>query len=225
LIIFSHRGNIDGKIPRKENTAAYLAEAARLGFQVEFDINFNPGKTNLVLSHDEAELTSFNILDEFLTTVGDSNFHALNIKNPFTTPTILEKLKALNIRERFFLFDFELLIPDKRIAAFFMNAIQQQGFNVAYRLSERENYFDEYCENDNVKLLWMDEFSEPWIRKHHIEKLAQRGKQTIYVSPDLHGQQNLDRVKKRWEIMINAGVSGICTDFPIVLRKQLGLES
>lgn len=221
-MIFSHRGNLNGKTPLKENTALYLSNAVENGFNVEFDINFNFDKTQLVLSHDETEATPLNNVDDFLSTVNNPQFHALNVKNAFTVLEILTKLKEKNINKNFFLFDFELLINSKKVADYFMRAIGKQGFNVAHRLSEKENYFEEYLASEDVNILWMDEFEIPWIEKHHIKEFAQTNKQTIYVSPDLHGEANLNLLKKRWEQVISYGVSGICTDFPEELKKYIG---
>jgi len=222
LLIFSHRGNLNGKIPLKENTTIYLSEAIEHGFSVEFDINFNFEKTQLVLSHDGTDSDTLNDVDEFLSKVEDPQFHALNIKNPFTVLEILTRLKEKNVHENFFLFDFELLISDKKIAKYFMHVIGKQGFKVAYRLSEKEDYFEEYLVNKDVKILWMDEFEIPWIKEHHIKEFIQTNKQTIYVSPDLHGEDNFNLLKKRWEQIISYGVSGICTDFPEELKKHIG---
>jgi hypothetical protein len=38
MILISHRGNINGKIPEAENTPEYIDDAIRLGYDVEIDI-------------------------------------------------------------------------------------------------------------------------------------------------------------------------------------------
>lgn len=51
--IFSHRGNIDGPNPDRENSPEYIDEAIALGFFVEVDIRFIDDK--FWLGHDEAK--------------------------------------------------------------------------------------------------------------------------------------------------------------------------
>jgi hypothetical protein len=38
MILISHRGNIDGRIPERENEPSYIDEAISLGYDVEIDV-------------------------------------------------------------------------------------------------------------------------------------------------------------------------------------------
>lgn len=222
MLIFSHRGNQFGKNPKFENNVPYLLNAIKNNYNLEFDINFNLNKSDLVLSHDMELQNKLNNVDKFLAKVERPQFHALNIKNIYTIVGILNKLKEKNIKENFFLFDFELLIKDIQMARYLMQSICNDGFNIAYRLSEKENYFEEYLNNNDVKIIWLDEFEIQWVKKHHIRRLAEKNKQSIYVSPDLHGKLNINKIKKRWEQVVNYGITGICTDYPNELKKYFG---
>lgn len=51
--LISHRGNLMGKIPEKENTPNYIDAAISSGFDVEVDLWFNDGK--FFLGHDLPE--------------------------------------------------------------------------------------------------------------------------------------------------------------------------
>ena len=53
MILISHRGNLNGAIPERENTKEYIQEALDLGFHVEIDIWREDNK--LYLGHDRAE--------------------------------------------------------------------------------------------------------------------------------------------------------------------------
>jgi len=53
MILISHRGNIDGKIPELENKPSYIEDAIKLGFDVEIDIWMIEGI--LLLGHDEPQ--------------------------------------------------------------------------------------------------------------------------------------------------------------------------
>jgi len=50
MFLISHRGNINGKIPEKENSPAYINEAISSGFDVEIDVWYE--NNNLYLGHD-----------------------------------------------------------------------------------------------------------------------------------------------------------------------------
>ena len=54
MILISHRCNINGKLPNRENTISYIKEAIAKGFDVEIDICKWDGK-NFFLGHDEPQ--------------------------------------------------------------------------------------------------------------------------------------------------------------------------
>tara|TARA_Y100001938_G_scaffold36350_1_gene50125 strand:+ start:1023 stop:1463 length:441 start_codon:yes stop_codon:yes gene_type:complete len=53
MILISHRGNINGRIPELENTKDYIDKAISKGYDVEIDIWF--WKDNFWLGHDEPQ--------------------------------------------------------------------------------------------------------------------------------------------------------------------------
>ena len=52
MIFISHRGNLDGPNPERENKPEYIIEAVNLGFDVEVDVWFND--EGFFLGHDKA---------------------------------------------------------------------------------------------------------------------------------------------------------------------------
>ena len=52
-ILISHRGNLNGRIPERENTSEYIIEAIQAGFNVEIDVRMHKGI--LHLGHDKPE--------------------------------------------------------------------------------------------------------------------------------------------------------------------------
>lgn len=63
MIFISHRGNIDGQNPERENSPSYIDETIALGFGVEIDVWFKEGK--LSLGHDGPQYeTSIDWLEE-----------------------------------------------------------------------------------------------------------------------------------------------------------------
>ena len=53
MIFISHRGNLDGLNPDRENSPDYIDEAIKLGFDVEVDVRTKDGQ--LWLGHDEPQ--------------------------------------------------------------------------------------------------------------------------------------------------------------------------
>ena len=61
MFYISHRGNINGPCPEKENRPSYITEAINKGYDVEIDVWFV--NDNLYLGHDKPQ---YSIDDEFL---------------------------------------------------------------------------------------------------------------------------------------------------------------
>lgn len=53
--LISHRGNINGKIPDKENSLRYIESAINLGYEVEIDIWYLVDERKYYLGHDKPE--------------------------------------------------------------------------------------------------------------------------------------------------------------------------
>lgn len=53
MILISHRGNIDGRIPSRENHPSYIQDAIDFGYEVEIDAWMIEGA--LLLGHDEPQ--------------------------------------------------------------------------------------------------------------------------------------------------------------------------
>jgi len=53
MILISHRGNINGRIPSKENEPSYIRDAIYLGYDVEVDVWYN--NNTFWLGHDNPE--------------------------------------------------------------------------------------------------------------------------------------------------------------------------
>jgi hypothetical protein len=62
MILISHRGNLNGKIPNNENHPEYIDEALHAGFDVEIDMWWVDGR--IYLGHDEPQ---FEVDDKWLT--------------------------------------------------------------------------------------------------------------------------------------------------------------
>ncbi len=221
--IVAHRGCLDGPGGDGENRLSALRRVAVQGFDVEFDVRADRSDVSrLVLSHDPADWSGDRDASDFLARPGVGAFHALNVKELDSLPALCRVLSDAGTQGSFFLFDFELLTEDLPECRRRMRALQDDGFHVASRLSEREPFLEEYLTQPHVSLVWLDEFSGPWVGREHLAALADAGKRAYYVSPDLHGNHDADGLRRRWEQLASWGAAGICTDYPIRLARFLG---
>jgi hypothetical protein len=63
MILISHRGNISGPNPERENHPEYIFEALQAGYNVEIDVWFENGK--FMLGHDKPQYEfPFELLDK-----------------------------------------------------------------------------------------------------------------------------------------------------------------
>jgi glycerophosphoryl diester phosphodiesterase len=215
--ILAHRALLDGPDRELENTLPALASACAEGFDVEFDVNADD-EGRLVLTHDARAWSPEREPSEFLAAAAPGQLHALNVKSLETLDDLLAVLDAAGTRDRFFLFDFELLGAPRELLA----KVQRRGYRVAHRVSEREPYLEEYAADPSVRTIWLDELDERWVRRHHVRELRAAGKDVVYVSPDLHGERDPDALERRWRALADWGATGICTDYPRKLRDLLG---
>lgn len=59
MLLISHRGNISGKQPEKENTPEYINRALRMGYYCEVDVHGKDGA--LYLGHDQGDILTDDI--------------------------------------------------------------------------------------------------------------------------------------------------------------------
>ena len=91
MILISHRGNLNGPNPERENHPDYIWEALRAGFEVEIDIWFIDGKFRL--GHDEPQYDlPFELIENHLAKLW---VHCKNLE-------ALEQLSTLDSTGRFF---------------------------------------------------------------------------------------------------------------------------
>lgn len=221
LTVLAHRACLDGPNPELENTLEAMRAAVAIGFSVEFDVGISTDG-RLVLAHDPCPWAPARDPYPFLRNPGASACHALNVKSLHAVPAILDVLRTSGSASRFFLFDFELLTSDLAGCRFLMRSLQEQGFRVAYRLSDREPFLDWCLHSEAVREVWLDEFDLAWVTRDVVRSLYERGVQCYYVSPELHGRRDMDEIRRRWSDLADWGIGGICTDFPRLLTSFIG---
>jgi len=221
LAVIAHRGCVHGPDVHRENTLEAIRSATAEGFSVEFDVRISTDG-RLVLAHDAAAWSPARDPYPFLRNPGGPACHALNVKSLLAIPAILNALRSAGTAKSFFLFDFELLTNDRDGCRFLMRSLQDEGFRVAYRLSDREPYLDAYLGDCAIREVWLDEFEDWWVTRSVVRALKDRGVACYYVSPELHGVRNLHTLRARWCDLVDWGVDAICTDYPSELAKLVG---
>lgn len=219
--IIAHRALLQGPDDARANTLGALEDACANGFDVEFDVRLDPAGERLVLAHDAARWSAEHDASTFLA-AGGPGLHALNVKELDAVEPALDVLEAAGRERDFFLFDFELLVDEPQEALGLMRDVQRRGGLVAHRLSEREPFLPQHLADETVSLVWLDELDGPWVHREHVEILEGAGKRCLYVSPELHGERDEERLEHRWQQLVDWGASGICTDYPIRLRDLVG---
>lgn len=203
--IISHRGNIHGPDPLRDNEFTALRECAKRGWGVEIDVRWDDRLDGgFYLSHDKAGRNASNALEHNIFALSALGaLLAINIKEPGREALLSAEIGTVPC----FVFDMELAGADHAL------------FTVpkAVRISDREP--KPAFEAD---IVWLDEFG-PWVTSRDVAELKAAGKTIYAVSPELHhpglGVDWLRR--KRWEQFAAWGVDGICTDYPCELEGVL----
>jgi hypothetical protein len=77
MVLISHRGNINGKNPERENSPEYILEALQQGYNVEVDVHC-VGKYKWYFGHDKPQYeVDLHIFDEYMDKIW---FHCKNLK-------------------------------------------------------------------------------------------------------------------------------------------------
>lgn len=224
MIILAHRGNLRGPHTGRENSPESIGEAVAAGYGIETDIRFAPG-VGFYISHDAVPPTTAGALETHakIWRRNVSCLVALNIKETGNEAHLLEQLNALDVTNQVFLFDMELVEPQRgEMAAKFRSL--DADIAIAARISDRQETVSGALDIDSASAIWLDEFDGPWATCATIEEIVRAGRNVYAVSPDLHGMKP-DQCIKRWHDFASWGVTGICTDWPLVLTSELGLDN
>jgi glycerophosphoryl diester phosphodiesterase len=219
--ILAHRALLYGPDRTAENTLPAIAAAVGERFPIEFDITIDEQGERLVLSHEIVPWSAEREPSDLLAFPAPPSPHALNVKDLCALPAIVDLLERHEARERFFLFDFELVSEGDRATRYLMRSLQDRGFAIAHRVSEREPFARAYAADPSVSTIWLDEFERATLREADVRLLVEAGKRCLYVSPDLHRSESATALRERWLEVVSWGVHGICTDYPIALRSVL----
>lgn len=220
MIIFSHRGNLNGPRPLEENTEHSLACSLSRGWGIETDIRWaRDGR--FYISHDPSSVTEKNearLLSRSLSRWPTAQV-ALNVKECGHEVDLIHFLEREGLLSHVFLFDMELIedVPGGMARKF---RRLSSAIRLAARVSDRNEPLERALAIQEADVIWLDEFDSPWVQSEDVRRLKNAGKTIHAVSPDLHGF-SLEMSRQRWNEIISWGVDGICTDYPAALEEVL----
>ncbi|MGI5845044.1 MAG: hypothetical protein ACOX9B_12825 [Candidatus Xenobium sp.] len=222
--VLAHRGLLAGADSALENRFETLLQALGEGFGVETDVRYCSGRGHY-LSHDPAVWTPQNDAFRFLEACHrhPGQVVALNLKELDGLRPLLRILSDLDLWDRLFLFDMELIesLPGKTART--LRCLDPRS-RLAARVSERDEPVERAAGCPFTDCVWLDEFDGPWASQATFRELARVGKPVWAVSPDLHGR-SLQESRRRWGEFMAWGARGICTDHPLELARCLELEA
>ena len=196
--IFAHRAIYESK----ENTILGLDNNLRSGFNVEIDVRKN--NNGIYLSHESSDSGElFQSICEIIRKF--SKKVAIHMKEDFEINELIKLISENNIGEKCFVF----------------STIRNYHELSSIDFATYKNNSEILPEN---KVLWCDESDEKWYRKEVFHELKKNNQFAIVMSKELLNETNFDKIKKDWKRLIDLKVGGICTDFPIELKKFLKEE-
>ena len=224
MIVLAHRGNLRGPDPEHENSPECIAAAISQGFGIETDLRCAPDG-GLYISHDPIQPAPLQALavHAALWRCNPRATVALNIKEAGNEAQLIAELNALGVAGQVFLFDMELIEPVAGEMATRFRALDRH-IAIAARVSDRREPPAQALAIGAAETIWLDEFDGPWATRAAVADLIQAGKRVYGVSPDLHGATP-ELAAKRWQDFASWGVAGICTDWPLRLAAELGVET
>lgn len=222
MIVLAHRCNVAGPQRGSENSLPALNHALYLGFGIETDVRHAQG-FGFYISHDRIIPQEADRLEAHAAhwrSHPDARI-ALNIKELGNEQALVAALSLLGVEKQVFLFDMELIEADPGTTALVFKEVAPE-ISVAARVSDRGESADQALSIEVADTIWLDEFDGPWVTPDITERLLQAGKKVFAVAPDLHGYP-LDQSIARWHQFADWRLTGICTDWPLLLKKTLDL--
>ncbi len=198
MIILAHRGFWTK--PEEKNTIPAFEKAFSNGYGIETDVR--DYKENLVISHNVADASCplFTDMLEVYKRVGKDVPLALNVKADGIQPLLKKYLEEYKIRNYFM---FDMSVPEQVVYV-------KEGFNTFTRQSEFEispSMYDKACG------VWMDEFSEEWMKEDYFAGHLKENKLIGVISPEIHGNDE----KRIWDMIKPFTADNrlmLCTDIP-----------
>ena len=219
--IFAHRGNLKGPNRLLENSPSLVASALAQGFDLETDIRRDAGGT-LYISHDRQPRQQQILGAEHaaIWRLFPNQIVALNVKELGYEDELLRFIVNERLLNQVFLFDMELLEKQPGDTARLFNQTCP-ALKLAARISDRNEPIERALSIEAAEIIWLDEFDSTWATANDLMLLRAAGKTIYAISPDVHGA-SLPTARQRWSELINYGVHGIVTDWPIQLAQDVG---
>lgn len=195
--VFAHRAILCSD----ENSLNGIKNCVKEEVGIEIDLRGND--KSIYLNHDPLQVDdSFfeacNILRK------SRNKIAIHIKEIEILDTVQQIIEKFNLKEKCFLFSdsekFQRVLMEK------------SKIPVAQYINRKPKVI-------NSKILWCDEVKEKWYDKELFSYLQNENNIIYTMSRELIEKCNMIQVKNEWERLLKLKVDGICTNYPLELKK------
>jgi glycerophosphoryl diester phosphodiesterase len=220
MVILAHRAYRNGADPARENRLPAFVECLQQGWGAEIDVRRN-SCGGFYISHDVAPDGDRPDAGPFFQAIHQhaSAPIALNVKELGYEAQLIRVLDSHGVVDRVFLFDMELIEPERGVTASLFRTLHPT-IQIAARVSDRSEPIEAALANRVADVIWVDEFDRLWITEADVEGLKATGRTVYAISPEIHGFP-LAATIERWRQFAAWGIDGICTDVPDQARSHL----
>ena len=194
ISIFAHRA-LYNNLEHSELGIKYYLDNH---FNIEIDLRINSG--GVYLSHDRTHKAIS--LESICPLLKNSQVViALHVKELECVTSTIKLLNTYGIKNCF-LFDTDYNLVKN----------MSQNFEVADHINSNPSQI-------TSKILWCDEIQEKWYSSKRINDLHKQGKIIYAVSCELVKSSTFEQIVQDWKKLIDVGIDGICTNYPLELHK------
>jgi hypothetical protein len=218
--ILAHRANVHGPDSASENRVTAVRTALAHGWGLEIDIR-RAIDGRMYVAHDPAADIEGLEAGPICAAIRQhpAALVALNLKEIGWEAALVDLLEREDLIDQVFVFDMELIEPEPGRTASRLRDLHP-SLRLAARVSDRNEPLSRALAVAPTSVIWLDEFDGPWCAADDIARLKDAGRAVYAVSPELHGR-SLAEARDRWRFFLDAGVDGICTDYPAELGRLL----
>jgi len=242
--IFAHRGLGFGL---DENSFSAFEESLRKGFSIEIDVQKTLDGI-IIITHD-SNLKKLFGLNKLVTETKFSEIKKIDTNQRLITfdrvCDLFNKYKSNKIKiaihvkdedQKDILTDLIKIVEDKNLLnCFFFFDLSLKGaklvkdinpsIKVGISVGEKRYNKTIYLWRDiaNFKyfdIVWWDEWKKGLYNRSNFQDIKKKDKTVFAISPELHkAHPRSDDYISVWKELIDFGVDGICTNYPLELRK------
>jgi len=195
--IFVHRVMLNAN----ENSIEGILNCIKYNFSIELDLHYDKFVN---ISHDK-DFSNVLFKDACKILKDSKCFISLHIKEFSAIAPTIKIIKEFSLQNNSFLFMTDKDYKNIKDAA-------TKDIEIGYYASHYPSFI-------GSKFYWCDETQSRWYNKKILEDLHKHNFFCIAMSPELTKKINKQEIQSEWKRLINLNFDGICTDFPLELKK------